>query len=73
MWDCHPLQVNGESEMTIFILSPKAKENLISWNEAKKEWKSEYGVIVAHVEAGHKGQIPLEQISEIIMVQIIPD
>lgn len=71
MWKCHPLHVGGLDDIAILFLSEQAKANLIRWNEAKTEWYAER--VVPHVEAGHKGKIPFDHISEIIVVQIISD
>jgi len=70
MWKCDPLQ-NYEKELAFLFLGESAKRNLIRWRHVKDEWKSER--VVPHVEAGHKGTIPLSDVAEIIIVRVIVD
>ena len=71
MWKCNPLSANGVDELAFLFLSEKAKNNLYRWNEAKEHWVSER--VVPHVEAGHRGNIPISEISEILVVKMMID
>jgi hypothetical protein len=70
MWKCNPLGPDKDA-LAFLFLTEEANANLIRWEEAKHEWIAER--VVPYVEAGYKGNIPLSNISEILIVKIKND
>ena len=68
MWKCNPLMPARVETVALLFLSELGKKNLIRWSQAKEQWTTER--VVPHVEAGHKGNIPLSCISELLTVHL---
>jgi len=71
MWKCNPLMPACEEAVAFLFLSEAGKENLIRWSQSERRWTSER--VVPHVEAGHKDNLPLSCIAELLTVQIESD
>jgi hypothetical protein len=70
---CSPLLAAGYNGSAVaFILSGISDQKLLTW----KDWEDAkaYGeMIVPHVEAGHRGPIPVASVAEIIAFSVEED
>lgn len=74
MWKCNLLIPSDRETLAFMFLGDKAKANLLRWYEVHADWDlSPARRVVPYVEAGHKGDIPLAHIEEVVVVSVIPD
>lgn len=69
---CCPLAIRrGETSLAFFYMSDQAKESLIRWCDVRNKWNSER--VVPYVEAGHKGDIPLKNVQNVKVIELLED
>jgi len=70
-YHCWPLThaVPGGNGIAILFLKPGIVGRLITWEKWKQEapWLKE--MVVPHVEAGHEGRIPIEDIERVLLLR----
>jgi hypothetical protein len=66
---CHPLRGGDGGVTALLVLRDSIAASLISWRQCWEQHALDE-MVVPHVEAGHRGPIPIEQVERVLAVTL---